>query len=84
MKIDVTSFELNDFHFPGKEGIDKPFIISEFNFGALDVGKFYPGLGHASSQRNRGEKYKNFQDHTFSLRLLVIHSCPSIIVINAN
>ena len=63
--VDVLSFnqyvnELNDFHFPGKEGIDKPFIISEFNFGALDVGKFYPGLGHASSQRNRGEKYKNF------------------------
>ena len=63
--VDVLSFnqyvnELNDFHFPGKEGIDKPFIISEFNFGALDVGKFYPGLGHASSQRNRGEKYENF------------------------
>ena len=63
--VDVLSFnqyvnELNDFHFPGKEEIDKPFIISEFNFGALDVGKFYPGLGHASSQRNRGEKYENF------------------------
>jgi hypothetical protein len=63
--VDVLSFnqyvnELNDFHFPGKENMDKPFIISEFNFGALDVGKFYPGLGHASSQRNRGEKYENF------------------------
>ena len=63
--VDVLSFnqyvnELNDFNFPGKEEIDKPFIISEFNFGALDVGKFYPGLGHASSQRNRGEKYDNF------------------------
>ena len=63
--VDVLSFnqyvnELNDFHFPGKEEVDKPFIISEFNFGALDVGKFYPGLGHASSQRNRGEKYENF------------------------
>ena len=33
--VDVLSFnqyvnELNDFHFPGKEEIDKPFIISEF------------------------------------------------------
>ena len=63
--VDVLSFnqyvnELNDFNFPSRDSIDKPFIISEFNFGALDVGKFYPGLGHASSQRNRGEKYENF------------------------
>ena len=35
-------------------------MITEFNFGALDVGKFYPGLNFASDQRNRGEKYVNF------------------------
>jgi len=65
--LDILSFnqydnELVDFTFPGSEHIDKPYIISEFNFGALDRGKFYPGLGHASDQRNRGEKYKNFVD----------------------
>ena len=63
--MDVLSFnqyvnELDEFKFPSQNNIDKPFLISEFNFGALDVGKFYPGLGHASSQRNRGEKYENF------------------------
>jgi Secretion system C-terminal sorting domain len=42
------------------QNIDKPFIISEFNFGALDRGKFFTGLGYASNQRNRGEKYENF------------------------
>jgi len=41
-------------------GVDKPFIISEFNFGALDSGKFFCGLGIAADQRNRGEKYRNY------------------------
>ena len=63
--VDVLSFnqyvnELDNFKFPSQNNIDKPFLISEFNFGALDAGKFYPGLGHASNQRNRGEKYENF------------------------
>ncbi len=62
--LDVLSFnayenEIEFYPYPQK-GIDKPFIISEFNFGALDVGKFFTGLGYASSQRNRGEKYINF------------------------
>ncbi|MDG1731255.1 MAG: hypothetical protein P8K68_08470 [Algibacter sp.] len=63
--LDIISFnqydnELTDFEYPGKGTFDKPYLISEFNFGALDSGKFYPGLGHASDQRNRGEKYQNF------------------------
>lgn len=63
--LDIISFneyanELVEFNYPGKGTFDKPYLISEFNFGALDSGKFYPGLGHASDQRNRGEKYQNF------------------------
>lgn len=62
--LDILSFnayenEVEFYPYPQKS-IDKPFIISEFNFGALDVGKFFTGLGYASSQRNRGEKYVNF------------------------
>ncbi len=62
--LDVLSFnayenEIEFYPYPQKE-LDKPFIVSEFNFGALDVGKFFTGLGYASSQRNRGEKYQNF------------------------
>ncbi|TLX78168.1 hypothetical protein E9993_00350 [Labilibacter sediminis] len=62
--LDILSFnayenEVEFYPYP-HESIDKPFIVSEFNFGALDVGKFFTGLGYASSQRNRGEKYKNF------------------------
>ncbi|PCI33641.1 MAG: hypothetical protein COB60_07340 [Flavobacteriaceae bacterium] len=62
--LDILTFnayenEVEQYPYPPKE-IDKPFIISEFNFGALDTGKFFTGLGYASNQRNRGEKYKNF------------------------
>lgn len=37
--------------------IDKPFLIGEFNFGAVDRGKFFTGIGFAADQRNRGENY---------------------------
>ncbi|WNC69160.1 hypothetical protein RI845_03140 [Thalassotalea nanhaiensis] len=62
--VDILSFnayenEVEHYPYPAAD-IDKPFIISEFNFGALDAGKFFTGLGYASNQRNRGEKYKNF------------------------
>ncbi len=62
--LDILSFnayenEIEHYPYPPSE-VDKPFIISEFNFGALDTGKFFTGLGYASSQRNRGEKYVNF------------------------
>ena len=63
--LDIISFnqydnELDTFAYPGKDTLDKPYMITEFNFGALDSGKFYPGLGVAADQRNRGEKYCNF------------------------
>lgn len=39
---------------------DKPFLIGEFHFGALDRGKFAAGLGFAADQRNRGECYRHY------------------------
>jgi hypothetical protein len=39
---------------------DKPFLIGEFHFGALDRGKFAAGLGFAADQRNRGENYTHY------------------------
>ncbi len=62
--LDILSFnayenEVEFYPYP-PESIDKPFMITEFNFGALDSGKFFTGLGYASDQRNRGEKYQNF------------------------
>lgn len=62
--LDILTFnayenEIEFYPYPPKN-VDKPFIVSEFNFGALDRGKFFTGLGYASDQRNRGEKYQNF------------------------
>jgi len=40
--------------------IDKPVIIGEFHFGALDRGMFHPGLKITANQQDRAAKYKNY------------------------
>jgi hypothetical protein len=40
------------------EGLDKPVIIGEFHFGALDRGGFHAGLIPTDSQNDRAEAYK--------------------------
>ena len=41
-------------------GIDKPLIIGEFHFGALDRGLFHTGLRSVTDQRQRGEMYISY------------------------
>ncbi|MDO4586662.1 MAG: hypothetical protein Q4C95_05110 [Planctomycetia bacterium] len=60
---DVVSYnfykrEVADFQPP--EGVDKPCIIGEFHFGALDRGLFHPGLGPCSDQNDRARAYENY------------------------
>ena len=50
---DVAGFEL-----PG--GLDKPVIIGEFHFGALDRGMFHTGLRPTASQEGRANAYRNY------------------------
>jgi hypothetical protein len=40
--------------------IDKPAIIGEFHFGALDRGMFHQGLVPVESQEERGDAYKGY------------------------
>ncbi len=42
------------------EGCDKPIIIGEFHFGALDRGMFHPGLREAADQRERAAAYRKY------------------------
>lgn len=42
------------------EGVDKPMVISEFHFGALDRGSLHVGILAAVSQSERAEKYKTY------------------------
>jgi hypothetical protein len=60
---DVISFnkyqrQLKEFKLPA--GVDKPVIIGEFHFGALDRGMFHTGLVATESQEKRAEAYENY------------------------
>jgi len=60
---DIVSFNIyarsiDDFKLP--EGIDKPVMIGEFHFGALDRGLFHPGLIQVADQAERGKTYTGY------------------------
>lgn len=42
------------------DDIDKPIIIGEFHFGALDRGMFHPGLKDTANQQDRAARYKSY------------------------
>lgn len=59
---DVVSYnlyqrEVTDFDFPGG---DRPLLIGEFHFGALDRGLFHPGLVPVENQKARAEAYESY------------------------
>ncbi len=59
---DVVSYNLyrysvSGFRFPGG---DKPLIIGEFHFGALDRGMFHTGLKAVADQKERAQKYREY------------------------
>jgi hypothetical protein len=59
---DVVSYNLYrrsvaDFRYPGP---DKPLIIGEFHFGALDRGMFHTGLVPVENQAARAQAYKDY------------------------
>jgi len=60
---DVVSYNLYhrsvaEFKMPG--GVDKPVVIGEFHFGALDRGMFHTGLVPCTSQADRAATYKSY------------------------
>ena len=59
---DVVSYnlyrrEVEDFHFPAG---DKPLLVGEFHFGALDRGLFHPGLVPVENQAERALAYREY------------------------
>ncbi len=42
------------------EGVDKPIIVGEFHFGALDRGMFHTGLVKTANQEERAAAYKSY------------------------
>ncbi len=58
VSVNRYTHSLADLRLP--EGIDKPVLIGEFHFGALDRGKFHPSLIAVHDQQARGEAYETY------------------------
>lgn len=58
ISYNIYAKTLADFKLP--EGLDKPVIIGEFHFGALDRGLFHPGLIETKDQNERAEVYVQY------------------------
>ncbi len=56
---DVVSINCYE-HSPAETPLDKPYLIGEFHFGALDRGMLATGLRSASNQRQRANSYKHY------------------------
>jgi len=41
---------------------DRPYLVSEYHFGAMDRGMFSPGLGAASSQLDRANRFRDYAE----------------------
>lgn len=61
--IDIMSFNKYEYsieNFSLPVGVDKPVMIGEFHFGALDRGSFHIGIKKAKNQAERGQMYQDY------------------------
>ena len=71
---DVVSFNryqrsLADLSLP--EGCDRPVVIGEFHFGALDRGMFHTGLVPTANQEERAQVYRQYVESALANPLVV-------------
>jgi len=58
VSVNRYSETLTDLRLP--DGVDKPVLIGEWHFGALDRGKFHASLRPVADQQARGEAYQRY------------------------
>ena len=58
LSYNIYKYNLDSFTLP--EGVDKPLLIGEFHFGALDRGPWHTGQVWTANQKDRGECYADF------------------------
>ncbi|GAB1855419.1 hypothetical protein MHTCC0001_02530 [Flavobacteriaceae bacterium MHTCC 0001] len=58
MSFNKYEYSVEDVGLP--EGVDKPIMIGEFHFGALDRGSFHVGIKEAKDQSERGDMYQDY------------------------
>ena len=69
ISFNIYRYNLDSFTLP--EGIDKPCIIGEFHFGALDRGMIHTGLCPTESQEARAAAYEKYVLSALNNRYLV-------------
>ncbi len=72
--MDIISFNKYEYsvkHVGLPDGVDKPIMIGEFHFGALDRGSLHVGVKEAKSQENRGELYQKYIQSALQNPLMV-------------
>ncbi|MFD1315198.1 beta-agarase [Namhaeicola litoreus] len=58
MSFNKYEYSIANFRLPA--GVDKPVMIGEFHFGALDRGSFHIGIKKAKDQTERGQMYQDY------------------------
>jgi hypothetical protein len=58
--ISYNRYEYSVEKLPLPDNLDRPLIIGEFHFGALDRGMFHTGLRWAANQQDRAQKYREY------------------------
>ena len=61
--VDIMSFNKYEYSVEKLKlpnGVDKPVMIGEFHFGALDRGSFHVGIKKAKDQKERGQFYQDY------------------------
>jgi hypothetical protein len=69
VSFNLYRFTLEDFTLP--DAFDKPVIIGEFHFGALDRGMLHTGLRGVRSQRQRADAYVHYMSAAIANRSIV-------------
>ena len=58
LSYNIYRYTVDEFKLP--EGVDKPILVGEFHFGALDRGVFHWTLIGVKDQKERGQAYFNY------------------------
>lgn len=69
--ISINHYDYNFSDFRETVGLDRPLIVGEFHFGALDRGIPHTGLRTASNQKQRARLYKDFIDQALASDYIV-------------
>lgn len=69
ISINRYEYTVSDFTLPGN--IDKPVIIGEFHFGALDRGSLHTGLRSVYNQKQRARVYTNYINQALESPLFI-------------